>query len=250
MNKPNKPTKPFLSAKWSNLIFFSYAVSDATLAPYLPAYLELDRWDGRAFISVVAFDFSETRIQGKSVPNVPGLRDFPELNLRFYVRQGDRRGVIFIREIVPNPLVATLARLWYNEPYAAAKLTRATTPDGAGGRVERHTLVWQGQEQFVSATVQGKPLTPGPEEFSAWITELPYGFGKTRGGRPTHFRVAHPAWQTYPVTSAEITLDFAALYGERWTFLRDRAPDSVIFAAGSPVTVYVNEPLGATRKGK
>ena len=244
--KPIKPPGPFLTATWTNLMFFSYAVSDATLMPYLPAGLELDRWAGRAFVSVVAFDFTQTRIRGLGVPNLPGLRDFPELNLRFYVRQGDRRGVVFVREIVPNPIVASLGRLWYNEPYVAAKLTHTTTPDGAGGRLERHTLVWQGTEQYVSVGIQNAPQIPQADDFSPWITELPWGFGKGRGGKPTRFRVAHPAWRTFPVTGCEITLEFAALYGDRWNFLRDRAPDSVIFAEGSPVTVYVNEPASPT----
>ena len=242
--------KPFLTAKWTNLIVITYAVSDATLAPYLPPHLELDRWEGRAFASIVAFDFSDTRIRGRSVPNLPNLRDFPELNLRFYVRQGDRRGVVFVREIVPNLLVAGLARAWYNEPYVAAKLTRTITPDGAGGRLLRHELVWQGDTQHVAVTVPGgEPQTPAEGEFSPWITEQPWGFGLTRGRKPTRFRVAHPVWRTSPVTACEVTLNFPALYGERWNFLRDRAPDSVIFAEGSSVTVYINEPAGPGGKG-
>ena len=239
--KPIKPPRPFLTARWANLMFFSYAVSDATLAPYLPSGLELERWAGRAFVSVVAFDFTETRLRGMGVPNLPGLRDFPELNLRFYVRQGERRGVMFVREFVPNPLVAGLARLWYNEPYSATRLTHSTTPDGAGGRLERHTLIWQGTEQYLSVNVQGTPVTPPPEDFSPWITEQEWGFGRARGDQVTRFRVVHPAWRTYPVLGCEITLDFAALYGDRWNFLRDRAPNSVIFAEGSPVTVYASE---------
>ncbi|MBV9850852.1 MAG: DUF2071 domain-containing protein [Armatimonadetes bacterium] len=243
--KPAPPAKPFLTAKWTNLIFCSYAVSDATLAPYLPSHLELDRWEGRAYASVVAFDFSETYIRGRVVPDLPNLRSFPELNLRFYVRQDDKRGVIFVREFVPNPLVAGLARAWFNEPYAAAKLTRTITPDGAGGRLVRHTLVWQGNEQHVGVAVpEGEPQTPGPAEFATWVKEQPWGFGRTRHDQPTRFRVSHPAWQTYPVTGCEITLDFAALYGDRWNFLRDRAPDSVLFAEGSPVMVYRSEPAG------
>ncbi len=241
-------TKPFLTATWTDLLFFNYAVSDATLAPYLPAHLELDRWEGRAYASVVAFDFAQTRIRGLGVPSLPGLRDFPELNLRFYVRQGDKRGVVFVREVVPNPLVAGLARVWYNEPYSAARLTRTTTPDGAGGRIERHNLVWNGHEQYVAMNVQNAPETPGEGDFRSWVINLPWGFGKGRGGRPTRFRVQHPPWRTLPVTGAEITLDFAALYGDRWHFLRDRAPDSVVFSEGSPVTVYINEPAGP--KGK
>jgi uncharacterized protein YqjF (DUF2071 family) len=240
--------KPFLTAQWKNLLFFNYAVSDATLAPYLPPHLELDRWEGKAYVSIVAFDFTNTRIRGMGVPNLPGLRDFPELNLRFYVRQGDKRGVMFIREIVPNPLVAGLARVWYNEPYVAAKLTRTIGLENSGERTERHTLVWQGSEQAVAVAVLNQPQIPSEDDFSAWVMNIPWGFGQRPGNRPIRFRVQHPPWRTLPVTGCEITLDFAALYGDRWNFLRDRAADSVIFAEGSPVTVYANEPAGP--KGK
>lgn len=239
----------FLTAKWSNLTIISYSVSDVTLAPYLPAGIELDRWEGKAYASLVAFDFTDTRIQGRSVPKLPNLRDFPELNLRFYVRQGDRAGVVFVREIVPNPLVASLARLWYNEPYAAAKLSRSVALDAQGGRTERHTLVWRGVEQHVAVALpQVDPQEPEADDFSAWVTQRPWGFGAGRGGRPTRFHVYHPIWRTLPVAGCEITLDFAALYGERWNFLQNRAPDSALFAEGSAVTVSGNEPAGPKKK--
>ena len=239
----------FLSAKWTNLIVISYAVSDATLASYLPAGMALDRWEGKAYASIVAFDFSDTRIQGRSVPNLPNLRTFPELNLRFYVRQGDKQGVVFVREIVPNPLVASLARLWYNEPYVAAPLTRSVQLNGPQGRTERHTLRWRGTEQHIAVALpQAEPQEPNEGEFGAWVTQRPWGFGTGRGGRPTRFHVYHPLWRTLPVEGCEITLDFAALYGAHWTFLQNRAPDSVLFAEGSPVTVSGNEPAGPRGK--
>lgn len=243
--------KPFLTAKWTNLLFLTYAVSEATLTPYLPPGLELERWEGQVFASIVAFDFRDTSIRGRNVPNLPNLRSFPELNLRFYVRQGDRRGVVFVREIVPHPLVAGLARLWYNEPYMAARLRHAVTPDGAGGRVERFELMWKGEARHLAVSVPAGPSLPPTEDgFGPWITEQPWGFGRTQRGQLTRFQVAHPAWRTYPITGYENTLDFGALYGDQWSFLRDRAADSVIFAEGSPVTVYANEPGGPVRTGK
>src|ERR1700709_1663302 len=101
---------PFLTAHWSNLCLFTYTVPDVLLEPRLPPGLELDRRDGRAFVSLVAFDFLNTRVLG--IP-WPGYRNFAELNLRFYVRRraGARaqRGVMFIREFVPQRVVAWTA---------------------------------------------------------------------------------------------------------------------------------------------
>src|SRR5437763_12575469 len=106
--------KPFLTAKWSNLFLATYAVPPATLEKRLPAGLVLDTRDGSAFVSLVAFEFLDTRVLGVAWP---GYRDFAELNLRFYVRRGDERGVVFLREFVPRRLVAWVARWFYNEPY-------------------------------------------------------------------------------------------------------------------------------------
>src|SRR5262249_58326885 len=96
------------------------AVPDDRPRPALPPGLELDRRDGRAFASLVAFDFLDTRVLG--VP-WPGYRNFPEVNLRFYVRRGGERGVVFVREFVPARLVAWLARQIYNEPYTALRMS-------------------------------------------------------------------------------------------------------------------------------
>src|SRR3954469_19204610 len=121
---------PFLTARWSNLCLFTYAVPRELLERRLPPGLELDRRDdleGEAFVSLVAFDFLDTRVLG--VP-WPGFRNFAELNLRFYVRHGEERGVVFVREFVPQRLVAWMARTLYQEPYQAAPLTAVRTDDG------------------------------------------------------------------------------------------------------------------------
>src|SRR3954471_19004784 len=110
----------FLTARWSNLCLLTYAVPPALLEPRLPRGLSLDLRDGQAFVSLVAFDFLDTRVLG--VP-WPGYRNFPEINLRFYVRHREERGVVFVREFVPRRLVAFLARAIYGEPYVAARMT-------------------------------------------------------------------------------------------------------------------------------
>src|SRR5262249_34292929 len=109
--------RPFLTANWINLFVVTYAVPPEILKPFLWPGLSLDLRGGDAFVSLVVFDFSDTRVRGISWP---GYRNFPELNLRFYVRQGTERGVVFIREIVGKRLVAWIARTLYNEPYRIA----------------------------------------------------------------------------------------------------------------------------------
>ena len=130
----------FLTARWSNLCLFTYAVPADLLRRRVPPGLELDRREGlagEAFVSLVAFDFLDTRVLG--VP-WPGFRNFPEINLRFYVRRptpdgGAERGVVFVREFVPQRLVAWMAR-----PALPRAVRRRpdVQPRDAGGRCDHH----------------------------------------------------------------------------------------------------------------
>lgn len=231
---------PFLTAVWSDLILASYAIPDDVLAPYLRTGLEPDRWRGSAYCSLVAFRFEQARVLGWSLPYPPGLCDFPEVNLRFYVREGERRGVMFVRELVPNVLVAGMARRVYNEPYDRARMTSRVTQMGDLRRV-RHDFTVDGAAQMIAVTARGAAQTPAEATFDAWVKEQEWGFGRRRSGRATRFRVRHPAWRTYGVEDSQIGIDFGHLYGPSWRFLQPRVPDSVILAEGSAVSVAQNE---------
>src|ERR1700694_5344735 len=91
----------FLRAEWRNLAMLNYEVEPALLARFVPNGTELDRWNGKVFVSLVGFCFLKTEICRISIPF---HRNFDEVNLRFYVRRREgneiRRGVVFIREIV------------------------------------------------------------------------------------------------------------------------------------------------------
>ncbi len=231
---------PFLTAVWSDLILASYAVPDEALAPYLRTGLTLDRWQGSAWCSFVAFDFRQTRVLGVQAPPQTTLRDFPEFNLRFYAREGDRRGVVFVRELVPNALVAGVARAVYNEPYSVARMMSRVTQAGDVRRV-RHDFTSGGKRHLIAVTSRGLATIPPEDGFETWVKEQAWGFGRLRNGRPTRYRVAHPTWRTYAVERCDLDVDMEALYGPRWRFLQGRAPDSVVLAEGSAVAVYPNE---------
>ena len=103
----------------------NYVVDPEVLTPFLPPGIELDAWQGKTLASIVGFEFAEVRILNRSIPF---HRDFEEMNLRFYVRRrtadGWRRGVVFVRELVPLPAVALLARRVYGEPYESLPMER------------------------------------------------------------------------------------------------------------------------------
>lgn len=231
---------PFLTAVWSDLILASYAVPDEALASYLRPGLTLDRWQGSAWCSLVAFDFRHTRVLGVHAPPYSTLRDFPEFNLRFYAREGDRRGVVFVRELVPNAFVAGAARTIYNEAYHTARMTSRVTQAGDVRRV-RHDFVVGGKRHLIAVTARGPATAPPEDGFETWAKEQAWGFGRLRNGSPTRYRVAHPTWRTYALQQCDLNVDMETLYGPTWRFLQGRAPDSVVLAEGSAVAVYPNE---------
>jgi len=217
---------PFLRARWLDLLLVTWRAPDELVLPRLPAGLTLDRWDGSALVSLVAFDFRNTRVVG--VP-WPGFINFPELNLRCYVRSGDRRGVCFLREYVPSRLVSFVARTVYNEPYLGVPYRK---DEGA------HVLTVGGRVHRIAWTRAGELETPPPDSLAHFLKEHEWGFGQRRDGRPLHYRVEHPVWRSWPEVTPSLDVDFGLLYGPEWAFLADEPPLSVVNAEGSAITVH------------
>ena len=240
--------RPFLTAQWRRLAIVSYALDPALLAPLVPAGLEPDTRDSRAFVSLVAFDFLDTRVLGV---RWPGLTNFPEVNLRFYVRETavaatasaadePRRGVCFVKELVPSRLIALVARAVYNEPYErAAMRSSVTTADGT--ITVGHAWRLRGGHAL-TVRAQAATVTPAADSAEHWFKEHEWGYGRARSGRTLVYRVEHPVWAVHPGTSADVRVDFAGLYGQRWAWLNGATPASVVLAVGSGVSVF---PAGA-----
>lgn len=225
---------PFLTADWNNLFLATYAVPPALLERRLPPGLRLDLRDGQAFVTLVAFEFLNTRVLGVSWP---GYRHFAELNLRFYARHGDERGVVFIREFVPQRFVAWAARWLYNEPYLAAPLiaSRLDLPDRI---TMTYRLSFAGRDHTIRVTGDKPAFRPAPASDEHFFKEHKWGFGVTRHGQALRYEVEHPAWDCYPVREYSLDFDFGAVYGPEWAFLANARPCSTALAAGSPIKVF------------
>jgi len=228
----------FLRAEWRRLCLVTYAVDPARLEHLVPPGLSLDLRDGKAFVSLVAFDFLRTRVLG--IP-WPGYRDFPEINLRFYVREQrpdgtDRRGVAFVREWVPKRLIAWIARVLYNEPYAYAPMSSSTRREG--GTLEiGHTLRVGGADHTLRVVADDTPQADVPGDTRHFFKEHSWGYGASRGGKLVRYEVRHPVWTTYPVRDYELNWDWGLVYGDAWADLGQEEPASVVLAEGSPVAV-------------
>ena len=232
-----KRHRVFLSAGWHNLLLFNYKVSPDVLAPLLPEGCELDLLDGSAYLSLVAFEFLRTKVVGIKWP---GFVNFPEINLRFYVQYNGERGVCFVKEYVPSPVVAQIARVLYNEPYKHAQM--ASHIQKVDSRVDAEYTLRDGDHKmrcFVSAASQ--PRVSASDSIEHHFKEHELGVGKSRAGRVLTYRVHHPVWRTYPVLDYQIDVDAEGLYGKSFGFLSQSKPDSVVFAEGSEIKVFYKD---------
>ena len=224
----------FLTAEWRDLALLTFAADQSVLIPHLPPGLELDLWDGRAFASLVGFQFLHTSVLG--VPAWP-WRDFPEVNLRFYVRrrarEGPRRGVVFVKEIVPHRMVAWIARTLYGENYVSLPM-RTTFQTG-----RRAEYSWQhaGAENRFSVMASDQPFYPQPGSIEDFILDHHWGYSRSRRGECVEYFVDRPAWRIFPVTGHTIRIDTERAYGTPFARALDAQPISAILAEGSPISV-------------
>lgn len=230
--------KPFLTGEWKNLIMFNYAASPAALAKYVPRGTEVDTWNNTCYISLVGFMFVNTRVKNISVPY---LTDFEELNLRFYVRFKDgttwKRGVVFVKEIVPKRLISAVANTVYGEHYYCLPMRNmlVQTSNIIDVRYEwRLNHEWNFME--VKADDSPQPLEAGSE--AEFITEHFWGYTQLKNGRTSEYQVEHPRWNIYPVRSYDLYCDTLALYGPGFHQFLQAKPASVFMAQGSRVKVY------------
>jgi uncharacterized protein YqjF (DUF2071 family) len=233
--------RPFLTARWLNLILAQYAVPDEVLQPYLPPGVELDHFEGEAYVSLVGFQFLDTRVLG--IP-WPTFRNFPEWNLRIYVRHQGCRGVCFVREFVPQRFVAWVARTIYNEPYQAARMSMSIENRGANLEVA-YTVEHAKRTHRLAVVANSSPETRPADSLEHFFKEHSWGYGRTRRGKLIRYEVMHPEWRVHPVQSFSFEVDWGKLYGPAWEQLQGMAPRSVVLAEGSAVSVYPKGTLSA-----
>lgn len=222
-----------------NLVMLNYRVEPRLLLDRVPDGTELDFFEGETYISLVAFQFLDTRLLG--VP-VPFHRNFEEINLRFYVRrelEGEtRRGVVFLKEIVPRRAIALVANLVYNESYVTMHTAHHATV-GAGG-ARRLIYEWGHRSPSpasIEIEIRGEPQLHGAGTVESFITEHYWGYVEQRDGGTLEYEVVHPAWKVWHAERTRLVCDAARLYGEELAAELSREPDTAFLTEGSSVAV-------------
>jgi hypothetical protein len=226
----------------------NFEVPTSLLRPLLPAGTELDDIDGVMLASIVGFRFLDTRVLGV---RVPGHRDFDEVNLRFYVRRRDergdwRRGVVFVRELVPRRAIALIARWVYNEPYVAVPMRHDIDCDASGdGSCTRAAYAWRtsGRWHRLEVRTEGGPRLPVAGSEAEFVTEHYWGYTVHRDGRTREYQVDHPRWRVWATAAHTLDCEMKALYGAGFAEALSGPARSAHLAEGSAVTVYAGSRL-------
>ncbi len=227
----------FLKAEWRKLAIANYAIDPAVLQKYIPHKTELDIWNNTCYVSLIGFMFKNTKMLGLKIPF---HIDFEEVNLRFYVKYVEnnqwKRGVVFIKELVPKLALSFVANTFYEEHYQTVPMSHKWELVDENINI---TYAWkyQNQEQKISVLAENTLHDILPNSETEFITEHYWGYTKVNENKTFEYEVTHPKWQTYKVKNYEINVDFGLVYGDDFKFLNNLKPSSVMLAEGSLITV-------------
>jgi uncharacterized protein len=195
METPPAATRPawLLAQRWSDLLFAHWRVDADALARHLPAGVEPDLHEGRAWAAIVAFRMVGTR--PSAAPSQLALRPIPELNVRTYVRVGGIPGVWFLSLDASSPFFVTAGRALYGLPYRLARMTTLTD----GQRV--HYLSSRRDASFAASYEPIGPVARAePGSLEHFLVER-YRLFAHRHGRLITAVVTHEPWPLQPASA-------------------------------------------------
>ena len=210
------PAGPWVMIQqWLDLLFAHWPIPAATMRALVPPQLELDTWDGMAWVGVVPF-----RMQGvrpRLVPAMPWLSAFPELNIRTYVKVRDhgveKTGVYFFSLEAANPIAVAIARSTFKLPYFNARMALTEKAGTIHYRSQRTHRNAPAAEFVGSYGPTGAVYQSTPGSFDAWLTERYALYTVDQRGRVYIGEIHHIPWPLQPATATFETNTMAQASG-------------------------------------
>ncbi len=182
--------------RWRDLLFAHWTVDEAALRPLIPPSLEIDTFEGRAYIGVIPFAMEDVSPRG--LPAVPYLTAFPEVNVRTYVRHGDQHGVWFFSLDAGRRLAVEGARLGFHLPYFHARMSIERDGETVVYRVSRHDRRGRPGELDVHYRPTGSVRPAPPGSLDRWLTDRLRLFAADGAGRVSSASIWHAPWPLRP----------------------------------------------------
>lgn len=203
------PSGPWvMHQSWHDLLFAHWPIPIEVMRQAVPDSLTLDTFDGQAWIGVVPFRMSGVR--PRYVPSVPWLSAFPELNVRTYVKVGDKPGVFFFSLEAANPVAVQIARSFFHLPYFEARMLLRDTGDWIYYHSKRTHAGAPPAELVGRYRPTSEPYTSQNGTHESWLTERYCLYSQDRAGRLYRGEIHHIQWPLQKA-EAEITVNTMTL---------------------------------------
>jgi uncharacterized protein len=200
-----------LRMRWLDLLFAHWPLDPSALSGRLPAGLELDTFDGRAWLGIVPFTMDDVAPRG--LPAIPRMSRFPELNVRTYVRHRGRSGVWFLSLDAASRPTVEGARRVFHLPYFRAAMESVRS----GHVVAYHSRRTDRRGPPATFTARYRPAGPAapaaPGSLEDWLTRRMRLFSVDERGRILRSEIAHPDWPLRPAEAEILDNSMAAAHG-------------------------------------
>ena len=227
----------FLTAEWNDLALINYEIDPSLLKKYVPIGTELDLWNDKCYISLIGFMFENVKIKGIKFPFHV---NFEEVNLRFYVKRFEdgkwKRGVVFVKEIVPKHAITIVANILYNEHYQTLKMRHSRSENETSKSFQYEWKI-DSKWNSIAMKTSKNPMPIEENSEAEFITEHYFGYTKYNESKTIEYEVTHPKLKQLMVTETKIDVDFNLIYGKDFSFLHDLKPTSTFLAIGSKITI-------------
>lgn len=227
----------FLTAEWNDLAMFNYEIDPKILENYVPKDTEIDLWNDKCYISLIGFMFENVKVLGIKVPF---HINFEEVNLRFYVKRFEdgiwKRGVVFVKEIVPKHAISIVANTLYNEHYQTMKMRHSRTENETSKSFQYEWLK-DAKWNSIAMTTEKNAIPIEPNSEAEFITEHYFGYTNYNKDKSIEYAVSHPRWEQLKVIESKIDVDFESIYSKDFKFLEYLKPTSEFLALGSKITI-------------
>ncbi|MBI3404451.1 MAG: DUF2071 domain-containing protein [Acidobacteria bacterium] len=205
------PCGPWVMAQsWHDLLFAHWRIDATALRALIPASLEIEAFDGSAWVGVIPFRMSGIRLRG--LPPIPGLAAFPELNVRTYVTDGEKPGVWFFSLDAANRVAVKVARRWFRLPYFFSRMKCENAEEWVKYECKRNSKIETGKsasQQSLRAEFKGR-YRPSGEVFQSrkgslehFLTERYCLYAANDAGKIFRTEIHHAPWPLQPA-EAEI----------------------------------------------
>jgi uncharacterized protein len=213
------PDRPWVMTQtWHDLLFAHWRVDRSELRSKVPPAFELDLFWGEAWIGIVPFHM--TNVAPRGVPSLPWVSEFPELNVRTYVRVGDRPGIYFFSLDAGSTVAVHTARTLLNLPYHAASMVVSRTQTGGveydSSRSSDPTAEFRGRYAPI-----GSPFVADKGSLEYFLTERYCLYHVNHQGVPYRLEIHHPPW---PLQGAEAQLTRNTMADVNGFHLPDQPP--------------------------